>query len=45
MNEIISSIENTFSKDDLTSAPRGVLEQLIISVYDQLTELNQSVQN
>jgi len=45
MQEIISRIENTFSKDDVTSAPREVLERLIISVYDDLTELNKSVQS
>ena len=36
ISDLISQIEQTFSKDDLQSAPRAVLEQLIISVYDGL---------
>lgn len=53
MIRIFVSIQNadgdvhmtTAEGDDVTSAPRSVLEQLIISVYDDLTELNQSVQS
>lgn len=37
---IIQQIENTFSKDDLKSAPRKVLEDLILSVYDELNKIN-----
>lgn len=39
---IINKIESAFSKDDLRSAPRKVLEDLIIEVYDALNEVNQS---
>lgn len=36
----ISQIEGTFKKDDIQSAPRKVLEDLILSLYDQLNEVN-----
>lgn len=36
VESLISQIEQTFAKDDLQTAPRSVLEQLIISVYDGL---------
>ena len=39
---IIYKLEHTFRRDDIKSAPRDVLEKLIIEVYDDLTELNRS---
>lgn len=39
LHPIIYKLENTFSKDDIKSAPREVLEELIISIYDELNEL------
>jgi len=42
LQHILYQIENTFRKDDVHSAPREVLENLIVSVYDQLRELNYS---
>lgn len=36
VESLISQIEQTFAKDDLQNAPREVLENLIISVYDGL---------
>lgn len=41
ISHLISDIERTFAKDDLQSAPREVLESLIISVYDGLTQVRQ----
>ena len=40
LQPILYQLENTFRKDDVHSAPREVLENLIVSVYDQLMELN-----
>lgn len=39
---ILYKLEHTFRRDDIKSAPREVLEKLIIEVYDDLTELNLS---
>ena len=39
---ILYKLEHAFRKDDIHSAPREVLENLIIEVYDDLTELNLS---
>lgn len=41
ISHLISDIERTFAKDDLQSAPREVLESLIISVHDGLTQVRQ----
>jgi hypothetical protein len=40
--KLIERIENAFSKDDLKSAPREVLEQVIADTYDGLCAIADS---
>ena len=42
IQSILYKLEHTFRRDDIKSAPREVLENLIIEVYDDLPELNLS---
>lgn len=42
MNEVrnlINVVDATFAKDDLQSAPRKVLEELIVHLYDGLNHI------
>lgn len=41
---ILNKIESTFRKDNIRSAPREELENVIIEIYDDLNELKQSGQ-
>lgn len=37
---LINIVDSTFAKDDITTAPRKVLEELIIQLYDGLNMIN-----
>lgn len=38
--DLISKIDDTFAKDDITNVPRETLQRLIIDLYDDLNEIN-----
>lgn len=40
IQDLINVVDETFAKDDLQSAPRKVLEELIVHLYDGLNEIN-----
>lgn len=42
---LINVVDATFSKDDLQSAPRKVLEELIIHLYDGLHHIIEESDN
>ena len=42
IQNLINVIDNTFAKDDVQSAPRKVLEELIVHLYDGLNKINES---
>ena len=39
--DVIHQIDDTFKRDDVTSAPRSVLEKLIVDIYEQFKEIVQ----
>lgn len=40
IQDLINVVDATFAKEDLQSAPRKVLEELIVHLYDGLNEIN-----
>ena len=40
IQDLINVVDETFAKEDLQSAPRKVLEELIVHLYDGLNEIN-----
>lgn len=40
IQNLINKMDATFAKDDLKSAPRKVLEELIVYLYDELNKIN-----
>lgn len=39
LRKLISVVDETFKKDDITNVPRKVLEELVIHLYDGINQV------